>query len=67
MPHELNLSHTQNLKPHDDESNDRDYDSKFGAFAEELNSNWYNLIAYDKTFNCLEFYQYLLLIEKTSS
>ena len=40
----------QNLKPHDDENEGSDNDSKFDAFAEELDSNWYDLIAYGKTY-----------------
>ena len=39
--------HAQNLKPHNDESYESNNDSEFDAFAEELNSNWYDLIAYD--------------------
>ena len=31
---------------HDDESKGSDDDSEFVAFAEELESNWYDLIAY---------------------
>ena len=46
MSHALDLSHAQNVKPHDDESKDSDDDSKFDAFAEELDNNWDNLIAY---------------------
>ena len=47
MFHMLDLSCTENLKPHYDESKDNDYDSKFDAFAEELDSNSDDLIAYD--------------------
>ena len=35
------------LKSHADESEDRNYDSKFDAFAEKLDRNLYDLIAYD--------------------
>ena len=31
--HALNLSRTQNVKPHDDESEVNDYDSEFDAFT----------------------------------
>ena len=48
MSYALDLSHTQHLKPHDDESQDSDDDSVFVAFAEELDSNWNDLIAYDR-------------------
>ena len=37
--HGLNLSHAQNLKPHDDKSEDSDDDSEFDALAEEVDSN----------------------------
>ena len=50
MPHILDLSRVQNLKPHDDESEDSDDDSKFDAFIQGQNNSWYDLTAYDKTF-----------------
>ena len=43
----LNLLYKQNLKPHDDESEDNNGDSEFDAFAEELDSNSDDLILYD--------------------
>ena len=36
--HTLNFSHMKTLKPHDDESEDSNNDSKFDTFAEKLNS-----------------------------
>ena len=47
MSHALHLSRSQHWKPHDDESEDSNDDSVFDAFAEELDSNWNDLIAYD--------------------
>ena len=38
MFHMLDLSCVQNLEPHDDESKGSGDDSKFDAFAEELDS-----------------------------
>ena len=38
MSHALKLSHSQNVEPHDGESEDRDDDNEFDAFPEELNS-----------------------------
>ena len=38
------------LKPHNDESEDSSDYNEFDAFVEELDSNWYDLIAYDWTF-----------------
>ena len=37
------------LKPHNDDSEDHKNDNviKFEAFAEELDSNWYDFNAYD--------------------
>ena len=45
MPHVLHLSHAQNLNHIMiiDENDDSGDDSKFDAFPEELNSNWYDL------------------------
>ena len=65
MPCILNLLGAQNLKPSDDGSKDSDNDNKFYTFAEELDSNWCDLIVYDNTFSSLDFYHYLLLTEKT--
>ena len=45
MSHALDLPRAQNLKPHNDESEDSH--DEFDAFADELDSNWYDLIAYD--------------------
>ena len=69
MSQTLNLSHTQNLKPHNDESKESNNNSKFDAFAEELGRNWYDLIMYDKIsyLTVQDSYQYLLLMKKTSS
>ena len=47
MSQGLNLSHAQNLKPCNDESEESNGNSKFDAFAEELDSNQDDLIAYD--------------------
>ena len=38
--HAFDFSRPQNLKPHDDESEDGGYESDFKGFAEELDSNW---------------------------
>ena len=38
-PNSFDFSRTQNLKPHDNESEDSDNDSGIDAFAEELDSN----------------------------
>ena len=43
-PHTWSVSLLLNLKPHDDENKDSSDDSEYDAFAEELDSNWYNLI-----------------------
>ena len=45
--HALDLLRAQNLKAHDDESKNSDDDDKFHTFAEELDRNWNDLIAYD--------------------
>ena len=47
MSHALDLSRSQHVKPHDDESQNSNDNSVFDAFADELNSNWNDLIAYD--------------------
>ena len=47
MSHMFNLSRAQNLKPHDHESNNSNYDSEFDAFSEELGGNWCDLIEHD--------------------
>ena len=44
--HALNLSRMQNLKAHNDDSEGSNDDSKFYTFAEEVDSNWDNLIGY---------------------
>ena len=46
MFHSLDLSSAQSAKPRDDESEDRDNDSEFDAFAGEMESNWNDLSAY---------------------
>lgn len=54
-PHALDLLRLQILKALNDEGDDSDNDSKFAAFAVELDSDWYDLITHDLTLNCLEF------------
>ena len=51
ISHTLDLSHLQNLKPHDYKSKDSNDNSKVDAFVEELDSNWHDLIAYDSNSN----------------
>ena len=47
MSHAFDLLHTQNFKPHDDECENSDDDNEFDPFAEELDNNRDDLIAYD--------------------
>ena len=47
MSHTLNLSNVKNVKPYNDESKDTNNYSAFDAFADKVDSNWDNLIAYD--------------------
>ena len=47
MSHALNLLCAQDIKPHNNESEGSDNDNEFDAFAEELGSNWDDLIVYD--------------------
>ena len=47
IPHALNFLGGQNLKAHNEESEDSNNDSECDAFAEEMSSDWDYLISYN--------------------
>ena len=63
-PARSNFLCVQNLKPHDDESEDKGNNSEFDAFTEKLDSNWCDIIAYDWFLSISSVHWKILLLKK---